>query len=105
MPDLRPMRPDDVDAATELILSPDWGVRRDWLAYAAGSASCSPFVALEGGRIVATGVGTANGPVGWIGSIFVAPEARGQGLGRAITQAIIDALDAGGCETLCLVAT
>jgi GNAT superfamily N-acetyltransferase len=105
MPEIRPMRPADVDAATELILSHEWGVRRDWLAYAAGSPACSPVIAVERGRIIATGVGTANGAVGWIGSIFVAPDQRGHGLGRAITQAIIDALDAAGCRTLCLVAT
>jgi hypothetical protein len=81
-------------------------VRRDWLAYAAGAAACAPFIATEpDGRVVATGVGTANGPVGWIGSIFVAPDARGHGLGRAVTQAIIEALEAAGCATLCLVAT
>ena len=44
-------------------------------------------------------------PVGWIGTIFVAPAWRGQGLGRAITQAIIDRLEAAGCRTLVLVAT
>jgi len=102
---LRPMLPADVDAATELILSHDWGVRRDWLAYAAASPACNPVVATDGDRVVATGVGTANGPVGWIGSIFVAADARGHGLGRAVTQAIIDGLDAAGCRTLCLVAT
>ena len=99
------MAPGDVDAATELLLAHNWGVRREWLAYAAGAAACAPFVAVDDGRIVATGVGTANGPVGWIGSIFVAPELRGHGLGRAITQSIIDALDAAGCRTFCLVAT
>lgn len=99
------MLPADVDAATELLLSNDWGVRRDWLAYAASAAACVPIVAVDDGRIVATGVGTANGQAGWIGSIFVAPDLRGHGLGRVLTQAIIDALDAAGCRTLCLVAT
>ena len=99
------MLPADVDAATEMILSHDWGVRREWLAYAAGAAACVPLVAIDDRRVVATGVGTANGSVGWIGSIFVAPDARGHGLGRALTQAIVDALEAVGCRTLCLVAT
>lgn len=80
-------------------------MRREWLAYAAGSVACAPFVARDGERVVATGVGTVNGPVGWIGSIFVAQDQRGRGLGRAVTQAIIDALEAAGCRTLCLVAT
>jgi GNAT superfamily N-acetyltransferase len=104
-PTLRPMQPSDVVPAAEMILGQGWGVRREWLEFATTQSACVPLVAEAEGRIVATGVGTANGPVGWIGTIFVAPERRGQGLGRAITQAIIDRLDAAGCVTLVLVAT
>jgi ribosomal protein S18 acetylase RimI-like enzyme len=99
------MRPEDVVPAAEMILGRGWGVRREWLAFATRQAACLPFVAEAGGRVVATGVGTANGPVGWIGTIFVEPAQRGRGLGRAMTQAIIDGLDAAGCATLVLVAT
>jgi ribosomal protein S18 acetylase RimI-like enzyme len=105
LPALRPMTPDDVDPAAEMILSHDWGVRREWLAFTAAQPACVPFVADDGGEIVATGVGTANPPAGWIGTIFVAPAWRGRGLGRAITQAIIDRLESAGCRTLVLVAT
>jgi GNAT superfamily N-acetyltransferase len=98
------MLPADVDGAAEMILSNDWGVRREWLAYATASPACSPIVGVDDdGRIVATGVGTANGPVGWIGSIFVAPEARGRGLGTAVTDAVVDRLEAAGCTALVLV--
>jgi hypothetical protein len=102
---LRAMLPADVDAATEMILANGWGVRRAWLDFAATQPACVPLVAEADGRIVATGVGTVNGPAGWIGTIFVEPERRGQGLGRAITQAIIERLDAAGCRTIVLVAT
>ena len=105
IPTLRPMQPSDVAPAAEMILGQGWGVRREWLEFATTQSACVPIVAEAEGRIVATGVGTANGAVGWIGTIFVAPERRGQGLGRAITQAIIDRLDAAGCATLVLVAT
>src|SRR5829696_6763211 len=91
LPRLRPMRPDDVEEATEMVLARGWGVRREWLAFAASHQACAPLVAEEKRAIVATGVGTANGAVGWIGSIFVDPAFRGRGLGRAMTQAIIDA--------------
>jgi hypothetical protein len=57
------------------------------------------------GRIVGSGVGTENGPAGWIGTIWVAPALRGAGLGRALTQAVIDDLERIGCRTLLLVAT
>ena len=99
------MLPTDVDAATEMILSHEWGVRREWLQFATTDPACVPIVAEADGVIVGTGVGTASGPAGWIGTIFIAKAWRGRGLGRAITQAIIDRLDAHGCTTLVLVAT
>jgi GNAT superfamily N-acetyltransferase len=99
------MTQDDVDAAAEMILGNDWGVRREWLEFAATQSACWPLVAEADGEIVATGVGTANGPVGWIGTIFIAPDRRGRGLGRAITQAIIDRLESAGCRSFVLVAT
>lgn len=88
-----------------MILRNEWGVRREWLAFATTQPACVPFVAEAEGEIVATGVGTANGAVGWIGTIFVEPGWRGRGLGRSITQAIIDRLESAGCGTLVLVAT
>jgi GNAT superfamily N-acetyltransferase len=105
LPSLRPMTAEDVDAAAELILGNDWGVRREWLQFATTQPQCAPMVAVADGEIVATGVGTANGSVGWIGTIFIAPDRRGRGLGRAITEAIIDRLASAGCRSLCLVAT
>ena len=99
------MLPSDVDAATEMILSHEWGVRREWLELATSLPACIPLVAEADGQIVGTGVGTASGAAGWIGTIFLAPAWRGQGLGRAITQAIIERLESAGCRTLVLVAT
>ncbi len=104
-PVLRPLLPTDVDRATEMVLGYGWGVRREWLAFAAAHDHCVPLVAEADGELIATGVGTANGPAGWVGSIFVAPDRRGGGLGRAITEAIIDRLTAAGCRSLVLVAT
>ena len=104
-PFLRAMSPADVEPATEMILRNDWGVRRDWLEFATSQAHCFPVIAEADGTVVATGVGTANGAVGWIGTIFVEPAWRGRGLGRAITQSIIGSLDGAGCRTLALVAT
>lgn len=95
----------DVDAATEMVLGHGWGVRRGWLAFATANDRCHPVVAVVEGEIVATGVGTASGPVGWLGSVFVAPGQRRHGLGRAVTQAVLDQLAAAGCSTIVLVAT
>jgi ribosomal protein S18 acetylase RimI-like enzyme len=105
VPVLRDMLPADVAPATELILVNEWGVRREWLAFAASNPACVPLVADAEGEIVGTGVGTANGNVGWLGTIFLAPAWRGRGFGRAITQALVDRLETAGCRTLVLVAT
>ena len=104
--EIRRMRTADVDAAADVVLRGDWGDRRSWFTFAAAHPQCDPVVAVEdGGAIVGTGVGTVNGPVGWVGTIFVAPERRRRGLGRALTEHICSELEAAGCRTLVLVAT
>ena len=99
------MTPADVEAATEVILRADWGDRRTWFEFATSHPESHPVVAVVDGEIVGTGVGTANGGVGWVGTIWVAPDRRGAGLGRALTQAVIDRLESAGCKSLLLVAT
>jgi GNAT superfamily N-acetyltransferase len=102
---IRPMLPADVAGATDAILRADWGDRRTWFEFATTQPACRPVVAEVDGRLAGTGVGTANGPVGWVGTIWVDPAVRGAGLGRALTQAVIDDLETAGCRTLLLVAT
>lgn len=100
------MLPEDLDSAVAAVLADDWGDRRAWFAFALASPSCRVFVAEDrDGAIVGTGVATINGPVTWVGTIWVAPEQRGYGLGRELTQATIDAGETAGCRTFVLVAT
>ncbi len=72
---------------------------------AATHANCRALLAERDGQIVATGVATISGLVGWVGTIWVTPLWRRRGLGRAITEAVIDQLEGAGCRTLLLVAT
>jgi GNAT superfamily N-acetyltransferase len=104
-PRIRPMVAADVDAATDLILGEEWGDRRTWFEFAASQPECRPIVAEIDDEIVGTGVGTANGAVGWVGTIFVATAHRRAGLGRALTEAVCEDLAAAGCRTLVLVST
>jgi GNAT superfamily N-acetyltransferase len=99
------MTPADVDPAAAAVLAGDWGDRTEFFRFATGSPACRPFVAESDGAIVGTGVGAVNGPVGWVGTIFVAREARRRGLGVALTTAVTDVLEDAGCRTLVLVAT
>lgn len=95
----------DIEPAVDAILRDDWGDRRSWFEFAVSQPECAPVVAEVDGAIVGTGVGTANGAVGWVGTIWVASDRRGAGLGRVLTRAVIDGLEAAGCRTLLLVAT
>ncbi len=99
------MAPQDADATADAIHRSGWGARHVKMAFVARHPECRPFVADAGGMIVGSGVTTVNGPVGWIGTIWVDPGWRGRGLGRALTLATIDAAEAAGCRTLVLVAT
>jgi len=96
----------DIEPAVTAILADDWGDRRAWFEFAVAHSACRVFVAEDDdGAIVGTGVVTINGPVAWIGTIWVAPSARGRGLGRVLTEAPIAEAEGAGCQTLVLVAT
>ena len=99
------MRPPDVAPAADMIQRGEWGDRTAFLAWSVGHPSAHPFVAEADGRIVGTGIATANGHVGWVGTIFVDRDERGAGLGKALTQAVIHDLEDRGCRTLVLIAT
>ncbi len=99
------MTPADVETAAESILRGDWGDRRVNLAFVTSHPESRPFVADADGAVVGTGVAMLNGPVAWIGTIWVDRAWRRQGLGMALTRATIDAAEAAGCRTLVLVAT
>lgn len=103
---IRALTPADVDPAADAVIRGDWGDRRRFFAFSAGHAESRPLVAVDpAGAIVGTGVGTVNGTVGWVGTIYVVPERRGEGIGGRLTAAVIGALERAGCRTLVLVAT
>jgi GNAT superfamily N-acetyltransferase len=103
--DIRDMTAHDVDAAVALYRSGGWEERRSFLEKLLVNPSCQSLVGVRDGAVVATGLATVNGPVGWVGSIFVGPSLRRQGLGRAMTEAVCARLDAAGCTTQALIAS
>ena len=69
----------DLEPAASAILADEWGDRRAWFDFALRSPACHVVVAEADGDIVGTGVATVNGPVAWIGTIWVAPAHRRHG--------------------------
>jgi GNAT superfamily N-acetyltransferase len=102
---IRPMRAADAVEAADLLRRGDFGERLDFFAWALTQPTVNLLVAVQDGRIVGTGTGSAHGHSGWVGVIFVAPDRRGTGLGRSITRAVIDDLEARGCRTQVLIAS
>jgi GNAT superfamily N-acetyltransferase len=95
----------DVASAADMMRRGEWGDRSAFLAWAVQHPSCHPIVADGGGQVLGTGIATAFGSVGWVGTIFVDQESRGLGLGRALTRAVIADLESRGCRSLLLIAT
>jgi len=104
-PVIRAMTPADVEPVAAAFLRTDWGDRRVNLEFVTGHAESRPIVAEADGAIVGTGVVSLNGPVAWIGTIWVDPAWRRRGIGLALTQATIETAEVAGCRTLVLVAT
>lgn len=102
---IRPMRLDDVEPAVEVMINGGWGDRRRFLRFCVEQSRFVPLVAEVDERIVGTGVATINGPVGWVGMIFVDEGLRGRGIGTTLTRAVIDELDRAGCVSLALLAS
>jgi GNAT superfamily N-acetyltransferase len=103
--EIRDMTAADIDDVGESTSAGGFGDRREFFRMSVGLGDSHPVVAVADGRIVGTGVGAVHGSVGWIGVVFVVPEFRCRGLGRAITEAVCNGLEGAGCRSLVLVAT
>jgi ribosomal protein S18 acetylase RimI-like enzyme len=62
-------------------------------------------VAEAGGALVGVAAGAVFGATGWVGGVAVVPTHRRAGLGGALTEAIVDFLEATGVATVLLHAT
>ena len=58
-------------------------------------APAGSFAAITNGRIVGTAIGIDYGAFGWIAMMLVDPAHRGQGVGRRLLEAAMDALPSG----------
>jgi len=95
----------DIDAAVELGRAQGWRDRQRFYEFVLRTSTCQPLVGVVNGRLMATGLATLNGSVGWLGAIVVAEGFRHRGIGTAVTEELCRRLRAAGCVTLSLVAT
>ena len=62
-------------------------------------------VACRHDRVTGVSYAVSFGPTGWIGNVAVDPDARGQGVGTAVSEAAMDWLRRAGVTTMLLTAT
>jgi GNAT superfamily N-acetyltransferase len=63
------------------------------------------LVACRHDRVTGVSYAVSFGPTGWIGNVAVDPDARGQGVGMAVSEAAMDWLRRAGVTTMLLTAT
>jgi predicted N-acetyltransferase YhbS len=102
---VRPIHPSEIAETADLLRAGDFGERLPFLEWAVRQPTISTFVAELDGRIVGSGVASAQGNAGWVGVIFVAADLRGSGLGGRITRVVIEELESRGCRTQILIAS
>lgn len=99
------MGPADIPAAVALARAQGWRDRTRMFEFVLRVPTCQALVGITDGEIVATGLATAHGSVGWLGGIVVAAPRRGRGYGRRMTEELISRLEDSHCRTLSLEAT
>jgi GNAT superfamily N-acetyltransferase len=104
--EIRPMTVADIGPLAGDIAADHWGARETWFDFVVAEPACRPFVAIDGaGRRLGSAVASVHGPVAWIGTIWVVPDRRREGIGERLTSAVLDAAADAGCGTSVLVAT
>lgn len=88
------------------ILQPEgWGDVRPAFEFYLQSPFCKPLKWEENGNVLGVGCAIVHGRTSWLGHIIVASDQRGKGLGKHITQALVDEVKKTRCETIMLLAT
>src|SRR5262245_5618035 len=95
---IRPMTTGDAGPLADAIVADHWGDRHAWFDFVVRHDACRALVAVDDdGRRLGSGVATLNGDVAWIGTIWVVPDRRREGIGERLTMAAVDVAEAAGC--------
>ncbi|MGH7764235.1 MAG: GNAT family N-acetyltransferase [Candidatus Dormibacteraceae bacterium] len=100
--------PEEIREAVTCLVEGGWGTYRSFqsqFSFYSTYRRSFPFVALDGGVVVGTAVGTRYRRSGWVANVFTAPSMRGRGLGRLLTSTVIKRLREAGCQTILLAST
>lgn len=95
---------------TDLDLLPDlqpdgWGDITPGFDFYTKSSFCFPIKIVSDNKIVGIGTTIIHHEVAWLAHIIVHNEHRKKGIGKLITETLVDSLQSKNCETIYLLAT
>ncbi len=83
----------------------DWPDITPYFDYYTSTSFCFPFKVLLDGKLAGVGTTILHDEVAWLAHIIVAPEHRNKGIGKFITQELVDFSKSKNCSTILLIAT
>jgi len=101
---IEPFQQEDLELVKQL-QPPDWDDIIVPHKLYLSSPSCNPLKILIDSKIAGIGTSIKHQDTAWLAHIIVHPEHRGKGIGKAITQALVDSIDRQQFETIYLIAT
>lgn len=102
--DIQPLEHSDINLITD-ILPQGWEVALPTIDFYTTSDFCFPIKITIDKKIVGIGASIINNDTAWLAHIMVHPDNRNQGIGKLITQSLIDNLKPKSCDTIYLIAT
>ncbi len=84
---------------------PDWGDLVPRFKHFIHSPNCNPVKLTENGRMLGVGTSILHEDTAWLATIIVHPAYRNRGIGKLMTQTLIDSIDSRTFETIYLDAT
>jgi len=101
--DRQPLELPDLELITALQPT-DWQNIIPSIEFYINSTFCFPIKLIIDNKIVGIGTTIIHNDIAWLAHIIVHPEHRNQGIGKIITQTLVDSLQT-KCDTIYLIAT
>jgi len=87
------------------LIPPGWDTAIPAIQFYTNSVFCFPFKAMIDNKLAGTGTAIIHHDVAWLAHIIVHSDFRNQGIGRRITQYLVEFIHGKGLETIYLLAT
>ena len=102
--DIQTLENRDIHLITSL-QPPGWQDIIPTIKFYTNSTFCFPIKVTIGNKIIGIGTTIVHADTAWLAHIIVHPDNRNQGIGKLITQTLVDSSQTKNCDTIYLLAT